>query len=124
MINKLILSLYDYYRKKDDPMVAAFHTKILLSVFVIVLLAIAFFIVSLMFNWEVAYNANVLDGTTLKIFTVAIFILIAIGIFLFTDSREVLESKRVKSQAKFRIIFFITYFIAMSALIYLIFVVS
>lgn len=124
MINKVILSLYDYYRRKNDPMAAVFHAKILLSLSILVLLAIAFFITSLLFNVEVGYNANILDATTLKILIGAMVTLIAIGIFFFTDSYEVLESNRVASEAKYRRFFFIIYFISIPALIFLIFKVS
>lgn len=120
MINRFLLSLYDYYRRKNDSFSAVFHTKALFSLFLLMLLTIGFFLVSAMLDLKVSFNGSSMQRTNLKVTVFAVLVFIWILVWFFTDSYKVLESHRNHSEVKYRKYFFISFYIAIPVLVYLI----
>jgi uncharacterized membrane protein YbhN (UPF0104 family) len=114
MLNKLLLSLYAYYRKRNESFAASFHSKALLSFFLLMLLSISALLIS--GNRKESY----VSSSTLKIILIGVILLI-IGIINFlTDSNELLESKREQAEATYRTYFFILFYSLIPILIYVI----
>jgi len=116
MINKLLLSLYDYYRKKNDPISAIFHSKVLLGVFLIMVIFIifgSFLVLGRKIEGQIDSNSS-------KLVLVGILIVFVSFLWFFTDSSKKLESKRVNSEIQYRKYFFISFYLAIPILLYLI----
>jgi hypothetical protein len=106
MINEYLLSLYDYYRRNSKPSPAIFHTKVVLTFSLFLLIGVIFFTLAVVFGWTVGlYSSGINGSTTTGIFFV-VFLAIAVPVFYFTDSYEVLELKRSEADAKYRAKFF------------------
>lgn len=120
MINKAILSLFTHFRKNNPANVAAFHTKLLFSVYIFFLLLTLFFSISLFLDWKVGSQHLALEPKTIQLFIYAALLVISLLVFYFTESATVLETKRNLSEVKYRWYFFVSYFILTGIVIYLI----
>jgi hypothetical protein len=112
MINKLMLSLYSYYRKKNEPFAASFHSKALLSFFILMLLSILVLLIS------DEQKELPLTIETVKIALSSTIIFITGAVSLFTDSSRVLESKREYTNTAYKTYFFVLFYLLIPILIY------
>jgi hypothetical protein len=120
MINKLILSLYDYYRRKNDPVSAAFHTKVLASLSILMLLTSGYFLISLILGWKVSFDASGMKSINLKFLAFGLLAVILVLVWFSTDSYKVLESHRHSSEATYRKYFFVCFYVLIPVILYLI----
>lgn len=119
MLNKMLLSLYDYYRRKNDPIAAAFHTKVLFSVFLFIQISIILVLVAAMFNFNLRLDER-MNATTEKVLFLGLFSLILVIVWFSTDSYRILEIKRPDSEFKYRKYFLIGFYISIPILIYVV----
>lgn len=119
MINKILLSLYDYYRRSNDSFTSTFHSKALIGLLSLMICAIIYFFLTAIF--EVNINTEQIISTAeLKLVLFGVMGIIVLILWFATDSYKKLESKRTEAEFRYRKLFFIGFYLAIPVLIYLI----
>lgn len=119
MINKIILSLYDYYRKNNDSHAATFHSKALMGLFLLMLSVVIFFFLVTLIGADAGFDKE-MNAVNLKLVFIGIIAVIIFILWFSTDSNEILEIKRDSAERKYRIFFFAIFYLSIPLLIYLI----
>jgi len=120
MINKFLLSLYDYYRRNNNPSPAVFHTKVVFTLSLFLLVGVIFFSLAVVFGWKVSLYSSGISGSTSTGIFFGVFIIVAISVFYLTDTYKALELKRSEADTKYRTLFFFYSFILLILFLYVV----